>query len=220
MKIKFKDVKNDKVICTYIEKADRTLKSMGYSEHSFAHVTRVASGAGKLLHDLGYNKHDVELARIAGFMHDIGNVANRHDHAQTGALMAMGILDRLGMDIEDIAGIVTAIGNHDEPNAYPVDAVTAAVIVADKTDVRQSRVRNKDQNTFDKHDRVNFAVKESTLKVSEDGKTIECRLKLDKSVCSVMDYFEIFLERMILCRKSCEQLGCEFALIINKERVI
>lgn len=220
MKIRFEDIKNDATIRVYIEKADRTLMSMGFTEHSFAHVTHVASVAGKILKDLDYSKHDVEIARIAGFMHDIGNVINRHDHAQSGALMAMRILAEKGMKPEDIAAVITAIGNHDEPNAYPVDAVTAAIIIADKTDVRQTRVRNKDVTTFDKHDRVNYAVKQSTVKVKNEGKLIEASLKLDKSVCSVMDYFEIFLERMILCRKAAEQLGCEFALVINKERVI
>ncbi len=220
MKIRFEDIKNDATIRVYIEKADRTLMSMGFTEHSFAHVTHVASVAGKILKDLDYSKHDVEIARIAGYMHDIGNVINRHDHAQSGALMAMRILAEKGMKPEDIAAVITAIGNHDEPNAYPVDAVTAAIIIADKTDVRQTRVRNKDVTTFDKHDRVNYAVKQSTVKVKNEGKLIEASLKLDKSVCSVMDYFEIFLERMILCRKAAEQLGCEFALVINKERVI
>ena len=152
-------------------------------------------------------------------MHDIGNVINRHDHAQTGALMAMRILDHMGMPADQVAAVITAIGNHDEPNAYPVDAVTAAIIIADKTDVRQTRVRNKDVTNFDKHDRVNYAVKQSTVCV-RDGKIIEASLKLDKDICSVMDYFEIFLERMILCRKAAEQLGCEFSLVINKERVI
>lgn len=218
MKIKFEDVKNDETIRVYIEKADRTLMGMGFTEHSFPHVTHVASVAGKILKELEYSKHDIEIARIAGYMHDIGNVVNRHDHAQTGALMAMRILDHMGMKAEDIAAVITAIGNHDEPNAYPVDAVTAAIIIADKTDVRQTRVRNKDIASFDKHDRVNFAVKQSTVKVSDH--LIQTSLKLDKSVCSVMDYFEIFLERMILCRKAAEQLGCEFALVINKERVI
>ncbi|MEE0433785.1 MAG: HD domain-containing protein [Peptococcaceae bacterium] len=218
MKISFEDIKNNKTIRVYIEKADRSLMGMGFTEHSFAHVTHVSSVAGKILKALGYSKHDIEIARIAGFMHDIGNVVNRHDHAQTGALMALRILDDMGMKPEDIASVITAIGNHDEPNAYPVDAVTAAIIIADKTDVRQSRVRNKDSATFDKHDRVNYAVKESVVKV--DDHQIRCSLKLDKSVCSVMDYFEIFLERMILCRKAAEQLGCEFALVINKERVI
>ena len=209
MKIKFEDVKNDETIRVYIEKADRTLMGMGFTEHSFAHVTHVASVAGKILKDLDYPKHDIEIARIAGYMHDIGNVVNRHDHAQTGALMAMRILDHMGMKPEDVAAVITAIGNHDEPNAYPVDAVTAAIIIADKTDVRQTRVRNKDASTFDK---------QSVVKV--DKHLIQASLKLDKSVCSVMDYFEIFLERMILCRKAAEQLGCEFALVINKERVI
>ena len=202
MKIKFEDVKNNETIRIYIEKADRTLMGMGFTEHSFAHVTHVASVAGKILKDLDYPKHDIEIARIAGYMHDIGNVVNRH----------------MGMKPEDVAAVITAIGNHDEPNAYPVDAVTAAIIIADKTDVRQTRVRNKDASTFDKHDRVNFAVKQSVVKV--DKHLIQASLKLDKSVCSVMDYFEIFLERMILCRKAAEQLGCEFALVINKERVI
>ena len=192
---------------------------MGFTEHSFAHVTHVASVAGKILKELNYSKEDLEIARIAGYMHDIGNVINRHDHAQTGALMAMRILDHMGMPADQVAAVITAIGNHDEPNAYPVDAVTAAIIIADKTDVRQTRVRNKDVTNFDKHDRVNYAVKQSTVCV-RDGKIIEASLKLDKDICSVMDYFEIFLERMILCRKAAEQLGCEFSLVINKERVI
>lgn len=215
----FEDVKNDATICTYIEKADRTLMGMGFTEHSFAHVTRVAVVAGKILKALGYSDEDIEIAHIAGYMHDIGNVINRHDHAQTGALMAMRILDHMQMPTNQLAAVITAIGNHDEPNAYPVDAVTAAIIIADKTDVRQTRVRNKDVTTFDKHDRVNYAVKQSTVHVI-DKKIIEARLHLDKQTCSVMDYFEIFLERMILCRKAAEQLGCEFSLIINEERVI
>lgn len=219
MKLRFDDIKNDATIRTYIEKADKSLMSMGFTEHSFAHVTRVATVAASILRELGYAKHDIEIAYIAGYMHDIGNVVNRHDHAQTGALMAMPILDKLGMETEDIASVITAIGNHDEPNAYPVDPVTAAIIIADKTDVRQSRVRNKDVSTFDKHDRVNFAVKNSHVEVVE-GKMIRASLKLDKSACSVMDYFEIFLERMILCRKAAEQLGCEFALVLNNVRVI
>ena len=212
------EIKQNEQIRTYIEKADEALAALGYTEHSYAHVTRVAHFAEKIMADLGYPRRMQELAWIAGYMHDIGNVINRIDHAQSGAVMAFRILDRMNFPPEEIAAIVTAIGNHDEPNAYPVDAVTAAIIIADKTDVRQTRVRNKDSATFDKHDRVNFAVKQSTVKVSDH--VIQASLKLDKSVCSVMDYFEIFLERMILCRKAAEQLGCEFALVINKERVI
>lgn len=217
--ITFEEIKKDPGIRTYIQKADESLINLGFTEHSFAHVTHVASVAGKILKELNYSKEDLEIARIAGYMHDIGNVINRHDHAQTGALMAMRILDHMGMPADQVAAVITAIGNHDEPNAYPVDAVTAAIIIADKTDVRQTRVRNKDVTNFDKHDRVNYAVKQSTVCV-RDGKIIEASLKLDKDICSVMDYFEIFLERMILCRKAAEQLGCEFSLVINKERVI
>lgn len=218
MNVTFEMVRSSPEIRTYITQADASLTALGFTEHSFAHVTKCAEVAARILTQLGYTPKEVELARIAAYMHDIGNVVNRHDHAQTGALMALRILDDMGMKPEDIASVITAIGNHDEPNAYPVDAVTAAIIIADKTDVRQSRVRNKDSATFDKHDRVNYAVKESVVKV--DDHQIRCSLKLDKSVCSVMDYFEIFLERMILCRKAAEQLGCEFALVINKERVI
>lgn len=217
--ITFSEIKNSEEIRTYIALADESLVALGFTEHSFAHVTHVASVAGKILKELNYSKEDLEIARIAGYMHDIGNVINRHDHAQTGALMAMRILDHMGMPADQVAAVITAIGNHDEPNAYPVDAVTAAIIIADKTDVRQTRVRNKDVTNFDKHDRVNYAVKQSTVCV-RDGKIIEASLKLDKDICSVMDYFEIFLERMILCRKAAEQLGCEFSLVINKERVI
>ena len=219
MSMSYEEIRNNPTIRTYIQKADQSLAALGFTEHSFAHVTHVASVAGKILKELNYSKEDLEIARIAGYMHDIGNVINRHDHAQTGALMAMRILDHMGMPADQVAAVITAIGNHDEPNAYPVDAVTAAIIIADKTDVRQTRVRNKDVTNFDKHDRVNYAVKQSTVCV-RDGKIIEASLKLDKDICSVMDYFKIFLERMILCRKAAEQLGCEFSLVINKERVI
>ena len=172
-----------------------------------------------ILDELMFSKRDIELAKIAGYMHDIGNVINRTDHAQSGAVMAYRLLDNMGMEAGDIAQVITAIGNHDENTAYPVDAVTAALIIADKTDVRSSRVRNQDSTTFDQHDRVNFAVKESKVKV-EDKKRIVVKIKLDKKICSVMDYFEIFLDRMILCRKAAEKLGVEFCLVINKERVI
>ena len=217
--VTFEDVKNSEEINSLILNSQKQLNALGYTEHSLRHITIVSNRAAEVLSKLNYDPHTIELARIAGYMHDIGNVINRHDHAQTGALMAMRILDHMGMPADQVAAVITAIGNHDEPNAYPVDAVTAAIIIADKTDVRQTRVRNKDVTNFDKHDRVNYAVKQSTVCV-RDGKIIEASLKLDKDICSVMDYFEIFLERMILCRKAAEQLGCEFSLVINKERVI
>ena len=153
-------------------------------------------------------------------MHDIGNVVNRNDHAQTGAVMAFRILDNLGMMVEDIATIVTAIGNHDDSTAYPVNAITAALILADKTDVRRSRVTNKDRTTFDIHDRVNFAVVQNSVNLDTEAKTFTLKIVIDTEICSVMDYFEIFLERMILCKKAAKKLELEFRLIINDLSVI
>lgn len=219
MKITYEDIANNPQINTYIEESDRTLAELGFTEHSFEHVTRVSEMAGYILTNLGYDKREVELAKIAGYMHDMGNVINRIDHAQSGAIMAFRILDKMKAEPKDIATVITAIGNHDERTAFPVNAVTAALIIADKTDVRSSRVRNTDKSSFDQHDRVNFAVKESKVKVV-DKHHIELRIKLDKKMSSVMDYFEIFIDRMILCRKAAERLGVEFRLIINKERVI
>ena len=219
MKVSYEDVIKNEQIAIFIEKADMTLAQLGYTEHSFIHAGRVTQVAGMILDELMFSKRDIELAKIAGYMHDIGNVINRTDHAQSGAVMAYRLLDNMGMEAGDIAQVITAIGNHDENTAYPVDAVTAALIIADKTDVRSSRVRNQDSTTFDQHDRVNFAVKESKVKV-ENKKRIVVKIQLDKKICSVMDYFEIFLDRMILCRKAAEKLCVEFCLVINKERVI
>lgn len=219
MKVSYEDVIKNEQIAIFIEKADMTLAQLGYTEHSFIHAGKVTQVAGMILEELMFSKRDIELAKIACYMHDIGNVINRTDHAQSGAVMAYRLLDNMGMEAGDIAQVITAIGNHDENTAYPVDAVTAALIIADKTDVRSSRVRNQDSTTFDQHDRVNFAVKESKVKV-ENKKRIVVKIKLDKKICSVMDYFEIFLDRMILCRKAAEKLCVEFCLVINKERVI
>lgn len=219
MKISYEQIKNSDVVNTYIQKADESLIALGFTEHSFAHVTKVAKTASEILLTLGFSQRDAELAKIAGYLHDIGNVVNRIDHAQSGAVMAFRILDNMGADPADIATIVTAIGNHDESTAFPVNHVAAALIVADKTDVRYTRVRNKDQSTFDIHDRVNFAVKESFVEIIKDSH-IALEIKLDTSICSVMEYFEIFLGRMILCRKASEKLGVEFWLLINGQRVI
>lgn len=219
MKISFQDVKQNTAVQTYIQKADESLVALGYTEHSFAHVTKVAETASEILLTLGYSKRDAELARIAGYLHDIGNVINRIDHAQSGAVMAFRILDTMGADPEDTATIITAIGNHDESTAFPVNPVAAALILADKTDVRYSRVRNRDIATFDIHDRVNYSVKESHVKVVKESH-IELKIKLDQTLCSVADYFEIFLDRMLLCRRAAEKLGVEFWLTINKQRLI
>lgn len=219
MRITYEEIKSNEAIKTYIQKADESLIALGYTEHSFAHVTKVAHLAGDILLTLGYNEREAELARIAGYLHDIGNVVNRVDHAQSGAVMAFRILDNLGADPEDIATIVTAIGNHDESTAFPVNPVAAALILADKTDVRYTRVRNRDFASFDIHDRVNYSVKESEVKV-EKGDHLELCLKIDTQMCAVMDYFEIFLNRMILCRKAAEKLGLKFWLVINDQRLI
>lgn len=219
MKLTFEDVKNDEGIKTYIKKADESLIALGYTEHSFAHVGRVATIASKILTELGYSERDAELAKIASYMHDIGNVVNRVEHAQSGAVMTFRILDNMGADPEDIATIVTAIGNHDESTAFPVNPIAAALILADKTDVRYTRVRNRDVATFDIHDRVNFSVKESKVEI-EKGSHIGLNLTVDTEFCAVMDYFEIFLGRMVLCRKAAEKFGVEFRLTINGQRMI
>lgn len=219
MRITFEDIRKNDAIKTYIQKADESLTALGYTEHSFAHVMKVAAAASEILLILGYSEREAELARIAGYLHDIGNVINRIDHAQSGAVMAFRILDKMGADPDDIATIITAIGNHDESTAYPVNPVAAALILADKTDVRCSRVRNRDFASFDIHDRVNYSVKESSVHVEKDSH-LELRLKIDTENCAVMDYFEIFLNRMILCRKAAEKLGLEFWLVINGQRLI
>ena len=215
MNVTYEDVRNSEEIRTYIKQADESLKAIGYTEHSFAHCTKVAKVAGDLLEKLGYDAHEVELARIAGFMHDIGNVVNRIDHAQSGAMMAFRILDKMGMPPEDVATVITAIGNHDEQTAAAVNAVAAALIIADKTDVRRSRVRNPSTINFDIHDRVNYAAEKSDVILEPDSKTITLDLKINTEICAVMDYFEIFTGRMLLCRKAAEFLGLQFKLDIN-----
>ena len=215
MTVTFQDVINSSEIRTYITQADASLVAMGYTEHSFAHVGKCAQVAARILTALNYSPREVELARIAAYMHDIGNVVNRVDHAQSGAVMAFRLLDKMGMAPVDVAAVVTAIGNHDESTAFPVNAVAAALILADKTDVRRSRVRNADTATFDIHDRVNFAVTESDVLLDTEAGTVTLTLVLDTSVCAVMEYFEIFLQRMLLCRRAAEFFSLQFRLEIN-----
>ena len=220
MFISFETVKSNAAIHAYIRKADESLIALGFTEHSFAHVTRVAETAAMILEALGASHEEIEMVRIAGYLHDIGNVVNRVEHAQSGAIMAFRLLDNMGADPEQIATIITAIGNHDESTAFPVNAVAAALILADKTDVRSSRVRNKDIATFDIHDRVNFAVTKSAVSVHMEEKEIHLKLHIDTTISSVGDYFEIFLARMILCRKAAEKLGLKFVLRINGQRLM
>ncbi len=211
----FDDIKKNSAIETYIKAADAALASIGYTEHSFAHVGVAAARAEYILSALDFSPREIELAKIAAHLHDIGNLVNRAEHAQSGAVMAFRILDNMNMPPEDIATVVTAIGNHDEGTGVPVDPVSAALILADKSDVRKSRVRNSDIVTFDIHDRVNFSVEASELEVDKNEKTVKLSLTVNTEYCSVMDYFEIFLDRMILSRKAAEKLGLKFKLQIN-----
>lgn len=218
--ITFEELKSNEKVNTFIRQADASLIALGYTEHSFAHVTHVAETAAYILETLGYSAHDVEIARIAAYLHDIGNLVNRVEHSQSGAVMAFRILDEMGMPPEDLAMVVTAIGNHDEGTGVPVNALAAALILADKSDVRRSRVRNQDPTTFDIHDRVNYSVEKSRLHINTEKTIIKLKLQIDPHFSSVMDYFEIFLTRMVLCRKAAEKLGLQFKLIINEQQLI
>ena len=216
----YEEIKKSEAIKTYIIRADESLGALGYTEHSFAHVTKVAETAAYILKSLGYDSHTVEIARIAGFLHDIGNLVNRVDHSQSGAIIAFRILDKMGMPAEDIGMIVTAIGNHDEGTGVAVNPVAAALILADKSDVRRSRVRNQDFASFDIHDRVNYSVEKSALQLDTENKCITLTLTVDPKISSVMNYFEIFLGRMVMCRKAAESLGLRFSLIINGQQLL
>ena len=216
----YEEIKNNEEINTYIRQADLSLSALGYTEHSFAHVTLVAENAGYILQTLGYDERTVELAKIAGYLHDIGNLVNRVEHSQSGAIMAFRILDHLNFPPDEIGMIVSAIGNHDEGTGVPVSPLAAALILADKSDVRRNRVRNQDEVSLDIHDRVNYSVTKAELKINEAQTIIKLKLSVDTRYGSVMDYFEIFLQRMILCSKAAEKLGLQFKLIINEQQLI
>lgn len=218
--MKYKELVNNKEINAYLKKGDENLGQLGFTDHSKAHCMQVAHQAGKILERFGYPEHDIELAKIAGLMHDIGNMINRTHHAEYGALLANEMLKKTDMSLEDRITVVSAIGNHDESTGGPIDVVSAALIIADKTDVRRSRVRQKEKALFDIHDRVNYAVTESKLKITKDKSVIALNLQIDEKICSMYDYFEIFLERMMLCRKSAEILGTTFKLTVNGRKVL
>lgn len=216
----YQEIKKNEEINTYIRQADLALSALGFTEHSFAHVTLVAEKAGYILQTLSYPERTVELVKIAGYLHDIGNLVNRVEHSQSGAIMAFRILDHLNFPPDEIGQIVSAIGNHDEGTGVPVSALAAALILADKSDVRRNRVRNQDISNFDIHDRVNYSVTKSELKINESHTLIKLKLSVDTRYGSVMDYFEIFLQRMILCRKAAEKLGMQFKLMINEQQLM
>ncbi len=218
--VTYKYIKQNPDIMEYIRRSDKALEAQGYTEHSFAHVEKTAASAAMILTTLGYDERTVELARIASIMHDIGNVINRADHAQSGAVMAFRLLDNLNMPASEICSIISAIGNHDEGTGLPIDPISAALIIGDKTDVRRSRVRNTDLLTFDIHDRVNYAVEKSELRFNDDNSSIILELQIDTKISSVMEYFEIFMKRMLLCRRAAGFLGVQFEMIINGSKIL
>lgn len=218
--LSYEDIRKDPAIQTYITRADQSLAALGYTEHAFAHVGRVAETAGYILETMGYPQRDVELVKIAAHLHDIGNLVNRTGHSLTGAVMAFRILHEMDMDPESLATIVAAIGNHDEGTGVAVNPVAAALILADKSDVRRSRVRNQAGDTFDIHDRVNYSVERSELRILPEEKVARLELTVDTHFSSVMDFFEIFLKRMLLCRRAAERLGVTFQLTINGQQVV
>lgn len=215
----FQDIKKNEEINTYIESADTYLAGIGYTEHGFKHVGRCVAVVDYILRTLDYDEHTIELAKIAAYMHDIGNVVNRDGHAKSGAIMAYDILTRLGMEPKDIAQIVSAIGNHDESSAYPVSVISSALIIADKTDVRRTRVRknNSDQGI---HNRVNYAAIQSKVEINKELKTLTLNLTIDQNICPIIDYFEIFLSRMMLTKKAAAFFDLQFKLLINDQTLL
>ncbi|MDD6278265.1 MAG: HD domain-containing protein [Ruminococcus sp.] len=218
--VTYEYIRRNPDVMEYIRRADTALEALGYTEHSFAHVERAAHTAAMVLETLGYDERKVELAKIAGMMHDIGNVINRIDHAQSGAVMAFRLLDNMSMPPGEICTIISAIGNHDEHTGQPLDEVSAALIIGDKTDVRRSRVRNTDLLTFDIHDRVNYAVEYSKVSFNSDKTAIILELTIDTEISSVLEYFEIFLDRMLLCRKACGFFGLRFEMAANGSKIL
>ena len=216
----FEEIRKNPEIKTYIERSNEVLGAVGFTEHGFPHALRTSDIASRILRELGYDARTCELAQIAGYMHDIGNLVNRHYHAQNGACLAFQILSRLGFSPDETAQIVSAIGHHDEKTAAAVSPIAAALILADKSDVRRSRVRNQETVSSDIHDRVNFAVQKAELKIDTEEKTIILRMKIDTEICAVMDYFEIFLGRMSLCRRAASFLKIRFELIINGQQIL
>ena len=218
-KVTVKDVVKNEYVDQLIARGNEMLGVLGYTEHSKIHAGRVSATAGRILKQLDYPKRQIELARIAGYMHDVGNAVNRHDHAHSGAVLVFQILRDMGMEPAEVAAVVSAVGNH-ENTGTAFDPISAALILADKTDVRRDRVRNKDMSTFDIHDRVNYAAKSTELTVNVEKKVIHLDIHLDDEICSMLDYFEIFLERMLMCRRAAEVLGSRFKLTANGSKVL
>ena len=218
--MKYEDIKKNQEVCALIKKGNENLGILGFTDHSHAHCAVVAERAALILKKLGYSKKQIELVRIAGFMHDIGNAINRHKHAEYGAILANEILKGTDMSVEDRITVASAIGHHDESTGGATDVISAALIIADKTDVRRNRVRQKPKASFDIHDRVNYAVTQAKLKISPEKNVIALNLQIDESICTMYEYFDIFLGRMMMCRKAAELLGVTFKLTANGAKVL
>ncbi len=219
--ITLEDVRNNPKVKAYLQQGNLVLGAMGYTDHGERHAALVAARAGKILEKFGYNSRLIELARIAGYLHDIGNFIGRDNHCQSGALVALVILEEMGMSHMEAAFVASAVGNHEENGGAVISDVSAALILADKSDVHRSRVRNQDMLTFDIHDRVNYSTLESKIEVENHGaRIITLSLKIDTEISKVMDYFEIFLDRMIMCKNASRFLGASFKLVINDVEVL
>lgn len=216
----YQEIKKNEEVRAYLKKGNDNLGVLGYTDHSEAHCTVVAERAGLILKKLEYPEETIELAKIAGFMHDIGNAVNRSRHAEYGAILANELLEGKDLSLEDRITIMSAIGNHDESTGGATDPVSAALIIADKTDVRRNRVRDKDRAAFDIHDRVNYAVTEAKLKINKEKKLISLNLQIDESICTMYEYFDIFLGRMMMCRGAAEILNMKFRLTANGSKVL
>ena len=216
----YQEIRNNREVCALLDKGNRNLGVLGFTDHSEAHCLLVAERAAYILRKLGYSEQEQELAKIAGFMHDIGNAINRTHHAEIGALLANDILKQTDMPMEDRITVIAAIGQHDESTGRSMDPISAALILADKTDVRRNRVRTKDEASFDIHDRVNYAVTGSTLKADPENKRLSLNIQIDDSICTMYEYFDIFLNRMLMCRGAAEMLGCSFRLTVNGNKVL
>lgn len=218
--LSYENLRKDEEILSYVNAANDVLGAIGYTEHGMAHAVKTGFDASRILEILGYSERECELAKIAGLLHDIGNTVNRSDHAQSGAFLAFNLLRARNFPVDEVIAVTTAIGHHDEKTAAPVTPIAAALILADKSDVRTTRVRNKNTVYSDIHDRVNYAVTGSDIRINKEEKLIVLALKIDTLICPVMEYFEIFLDRMVLCKKSAAFLGCDFELIINDTRLL
>lgn len=216
----YEQIKQHPEVLALLERGNQHLGVLGFTDHSEAHTALVAERAAYILRKMGYSEHDQELARIAGFMHDIGNAVNRTHHAEWGAMLANDILKNTSMPLEDRVTIIAAIGHHDESTGGAMDPVSAALILADKTDVRRNRVRTQEREKFDIHDRVNYAVTGSSLRVEAAEKRISLNLQVDEDICTMYEYFDIFLGRMLMCRRAAEMLDCHFRLTVNGGKVL